>query len=63
LDRKREVGSGEGKIIFKEQNTKAMKIVLDNLEEVVNRILESEIEDTPEGFPSLSEVLDYLVDK
>jgi hypothetical protein len=36
---------------------------LDNLEEVINRVLESEIEEKQEGFPSLSEVLDYLVDK
>lgn len=63
LDRKREIGSGESKTVFKEQNTKALRIVLGNLEEVVNRILESEIEEKQEGFPSLSEVLDYLVDK
>ena len=43
FDRKREVGSGEGKIVFKEQNTKAMRIVLDNLDSVINRIIDSDI--------------------
>lgn len=31
--------------MFKEQNNKALKVVLDNLEEVVNRVLDSDIED------------------
>lgn len=45
LDRKREVGAGETKIVFKEQNSKAVRIVLAHLEEVAGRILDSDIED------------------
>lgn len=60
----------DNKAVFKEQNSKALRIVLARLEEVAARVLEQEeeeeyeeVEEGLEGFPSLPEVLDYLVDK
>lgn len=43
-ERKKEV-SAENKAIFKEQNSKAIKIVLGRLEEVATRVLEDEDDD------------------
>jgi hypothetical protein len=39
-----------------------MNIVCDNYQEVIERIVASDIEKVHDGFPSLSELIDYLVD-
>ena len=62
IDRSREVNSGDTRIIFKEQNAKALQNVLSHLPEVVGRILDSSTEDIEDGFPSLTELLEYMVD-
>ncbi len=48
--------------MFKEQNDRAVGVVLANLEEVVGMILDSKVENVQDGFPSLTEMVEFLID-
>jgi hypothetical protein len=39
-----------------------MDIVCNHFQEVIDRIVSSDIENIHDGFPSLTELIDYLVD-
>jgi hypothetical protein len=48
--------------MFRQQNDQAIDMVLRNLEEVCERIVESKIEHVEEGFPSLTEMVEFLIE-
>ncbi len=54
--------NGDARNMFKHQNDRAIDMVLDNLEEVVERIVDSKIQHISEGFPSLTEMVQFLIE-
>jgi len=48
--------------VFKEQNLRAIDMVLDNIEDVILKILNSKHEKIEDGFPSLTEMVEFLID-
>lgn len=60
-DKKKEINSCDTRYIFKEQNDRAVEVVCERLHEVVGRIID-DTENPDEGFPSLGEIVDFLID-
>jgi hypothetical protein len=54
VDKEREVSNGDTRTIFKEQNARALTYILEHLEQVAEKVLESKAEEVEEGLPSIT---------